>query len=176
MISFLTRIARVTPVPLILRCVVFVSTLLGLWLAAPAEFSNPRFLLALAFLAVLPAFFPGTRAVDIVMMCVLAAWVMTTLGAGEQAEPWRVFGIGAALYVTHSAAALAASVPYDAVVDAQVPLRWAARSGLVLLGAGFVTAAIVVIARTVTPGTSVIVLLMGLAVVIATVALLARRR
>jgi len=175
MISFISRIARVTPVPLILRVIVFVSALIALWLAAPAPVSTPRFFLLMAFIAALPGLFPGSRAVDFVMVSVLVGWVLTTLVGGEPAEPWRVFGIATALYIAHSAAALAASVPYDAVVDAQVPLRWAARSGLVIIGAGLVTAAIVVIARTVTPGTSVVVLLVGLAVVIGTVALLSRR-
>jgi len=176
MTSFVARIARVTPVPLILRIVVFLSALLGLWLAAPAQASTPRFLLAMAFLAALPGLFPGTRVVDFVMASMLAGWVVATLGVGEPAEPWRVFGIGVALYLTHSAAALAGAVPYDAVVDSQVPLRWAARCGLVIIGAGAVTAAIVVIARTVTPGTSIVALLVGLGVVVGTVAMLSRRR
>lgn len=176
MMPLLERLARVTAVPLILRMVIFLSALLGLWLAAPAEASPPRFLLAMAFLAALPGLLPGTRLVDLVMLSMLAGWVVTTLGLGEPAEPWRVFGIGVALYLTHSAAALAAVLPYDAVVDSQVPLRWAARCGLVIVGAGVLTAAIVVMARTITPGTSVVVLLLGLAVVIGTIAMLTRRR
>jgi hypothetical protein len=176
MSAFINRLARTTPVPLILRVVVFLSALLGLWLAAPAQASTPRLILLMAFFAALPGLFPGTRIVDAVMVSVLIAWVVTTLVAGEPAEPWRVFGIATALYVSHSAAALAAAVPYDAVVDAQVPLRWAARCGLVIMGAGLVTAAVVVIARSVTPGNSVIVLLMGLGVAIGTVGLLVRRR
>jgi hypothetical protein len=175
MMSFLARIARVTPVPLTLRAIVFLSALLGLWLAAPAQVSTPRLFLLMAVVAALPGLFPGTRAVDLVMVSLVVGWVVTTLIAGEPAEPLRVFGIGAALYVAHSAAALAAAIPYDAVVDAQVPLRWAARAGLVIMGAGVVTAVIVVIARVVTPGTSVVVLLVGLAVTIGTVALLSRR-
>lgn len=176
MTSFIARIARVTPIPLILRIVVFLSGLSALWLAAPAPLSTPRFVLAMALLAALPALFPGSRAVDFVLVSVLVGWVATTLIAGEPAEPWRVFGIGTALYLCHSAAALASAVPYDAVVDAQVPLRWAARCGLVIVGAGILTAAIVVIARSVIPGHSVVVMLVGLAVVIGTVLLLARRR
>jgi len=173
--SFIGRIARVTPVPLILRIIVFVSALIGLWLAAPAEISTPRFLLGIALLAALPGLFPGTRMVDFVLVTALVGWVVTTLVAGEDAEPWRVFGIATALYVSHSAAALAAVLPYDAVVDSRVPLRWAARCGLVIVAAGVLTAAIVVIARTVTAGNSVLVLLVGLGVVIGTVALLSRR-
>lgn len=176
MTSFIARIARVTPVPLTLRVVVFLSILLGLWLAAPAPLSTPRFLLFMAFLAALPGLFPGTRAVDLVMLCVIVGWVLTTLVGGEPGEPWRVFGIAVALYVSHSAAALAAVVPYDAVVDTQVPLRWAARCCLVIAGAGLLTAGIVVVARTVTPGSSILVLLVGLAVAIGTVAVLSRRR
>ncbi|HZM75813.1 MAG TPA: hypothetical protein VFC19_08810 [Candidatus Limnocylindrales bacterium] len=175
MTSLIARIARVTPVPLILRVIVFISAFLALWLAAPEQASTPRFFLLMASLAALPGLFPGTRVVDFVMVSVLAGWVLTTLVAEEPAEPWRVFEIATALYVSHSASALAAVVPYDAVVDAQVPLRWAARCGLVIIGAGLVTAAIVQIARTVTPGSSVPVLLVGLAVVIGTVALLSRR-
>jgi hypothetical protein len=176
MMSFIARTARVTPVPLILRIVVFLTALSALWLAAPAAISTPRFLLAMILFAALPGLLPGSRLVDLVMISVLVGWVMTTLIAGEPAEPWRVFGIGAALYLCHSAAALASAMPYDAVVDAQVPLRWAARAGLVIMGAGVVTAVIVAIARVVVPGHSVILLLLGLGVVAGTGLLLSRHR
>jgi len=174
--ELIRRISRTTPVPLILRVIVFLSALLALWLAAPAQASTPRLILLMAFLAALPGLFPGTRVVDFVMVSVLIGWVATTLAVGEPAEPLRVFGIATALYVSHSAAALAAVVPYDAVVDTQVPLRWAARCGLVIMGGGLVTAAVVVIARSVVPGRSVLVLLAGLGVAIGTVAMLSRRR
>lgn len=170
------RVARVTPVPLILRVVVFLAGFSGLWLASPEQAGVPRLILLMALIATLPAVFPGTRMVDVVMIGIVAAWMVATLGAGEPAEPTRVFGVATALYLVHSAAALAAAIPYDAIVDAQVPLRWAARATVVIAAGGVITAAVVVIARTVTPDRSAIVLLVGLAVVLSLVAVLTRRR
>ncbi|HEX6684954.1 MAG TPA: hypothetical protein VF062_19350 [Candidatus Limnocylindrales bacterium] len=170
------RVARVTPVPLILRMVVFLASFSGLWLASPQQASVPRLILIMVFIATLPALLPGTRIVDVVLIGIVAAWVATTLGVGEPAEPVRVFAIATALYLAHSAAALAAAMPYDAIVDAQVPLRWAARCALVIIAGGVITAAVVVTARTVPPDRGVIVLLAGLGIVLGTVAVLTRKR
>jgi hypothetical protein len=174
--AWLEKLSRITAVPLILRGVAFLSAFAGLWLAAPQAASAPKTLGILAFLAVLPALAIGTRLVDVVMAGTVILWVITTLGFGEPAEPLRVFGVAAALYLLHSSAAMAAALPYDAVVDPQVPLRWAARSALVVAAAGVVAAVVVLLAPLMTPTTSVIALFAGLGVVLATVALLTMRR
>lgn len=174
--AWLERLSRITAVPLILRAVAFVSAFAGLWLAAPQVASAPKTLGILAFVAVLPALAVTSRLVDVVMAGIVILWIVTALGFGEPAEPLRVFGVAATLYLLHSSAAMAAALPYDAVVDPQVPLRWAARSALVVAAGGVVATVVVLLAPLMTPTTSVIVLFAGLGVVLATVALLATRR
>lgn len=177
--AWLDKMSRVTAVPLILRAIVFLSAWLGLWLAAPAELTEARYLLILAAIALLPALAPGTRGVDAIMLVIIALWAASTLGLGEPAEPGRTFMTAAALYLVHSAAAFAAVLPYDAIVDGQVLQRWAARCGLVLAGAGLLTVAVVGLAAPLAQKPSTLALFAGLATVVGLIALLAaqgRRR
>ena len=56
--------------------------------------------------------------------------------------------LAAALYVMHSAAALAAVLPYDAAVARDVLLRWAARvSGVAAVGVGIGLAGMAVLGQ-----------------------------
>lgn len=174
MTSWLDRLTRVTPAGLAPRAVVLVAVWVGLWLAIPAHLASPGFALVAFVVALIAALGPGSRLMDAVMLGIVAAWMFSTLGLGEPAEPVRTFATGAALYLAHSAAAMAAALPADAVVDGQVLLRWAARSALVLAAAGLVTVMVVLIAPAVTPSTSTLVLLIGLAAAAGVVGLLAR--
>ncbi|WP_117209974.1 hypothetical protein [Allorhizocola rhizosphaerae] len=176
MTAWVNRLARVTAVPLVLRGIVFAAAWLGLWLAVPSPVASLRVALLLVVVALVPALIPGTRVVDGVMLAIVALWVVSTLMVGQAAEPVHTFMTGAALYLTHSAAAFAAVLPYDSVVDAQVVVRWAARSVFVLAAAGVVTAVVVLFAPMAGQTTSVVALFAGLGIVVALIALLARRR
>lgn len=175
MTAWINRLSRVTTVPLLLRGLIFVTVWLGLWLALPAQVASVRAALVLAVVALVPALVPGTRAVDVAMLAIVALWVASTLFAGNTAEPVTTFLTAAALYLTHSAAALAAVLPYDSVVDGQVALRWAARSGLVLAGAALLAALIVALAPVAGRNPSALGLLIGLGAVVGLIALIARR-
>lgn len=176
MTAWVDKLGRVTAVPLVLRGVVFAAAWLGMWLALPSPVASVRVALVLVVVALAPALAPGTRAVDGVMLAIVALWVASVLMVGQAAEPVHTFVTAAALYLTHSAAAFAAVLPYDSVVDAQVVLRWAARSALVLAAAGAVTAAVVLLAPLAGQTTSMVALFAGLGIVVALIALLARRK
>ncbi|HCT75841.1 MAG TPA: hypothetical protein DGT23_04465 [Micromonosporaceae bacterium] len=168
------RLARLTPGPLMMRAVVFVSTAVGLWAASPAQFSSPRLLAPILVVALMPALAPDSRLVGLIMVLIVGAWLLSTLGFNEPAAVGRTFAVACALYLTHSSAALAAVLPHDAIVDTSVLLRWAARRALILTCAGIVTAVIVLLAPAMTPSTSFFALFAGLAVVAALLAVLAR--
>jgi hypothetical protein len=156
------------------RAVAFFAAAAGMWIAAPTAFVSFRLLLPIAIVAALPALIPDGRAVSLTMMVIIGLWVVATLAFGEPAGVARTFLTACALYVTHSAAALAAMLPHDAIVDNQVIIRWAGRSALVIFASGLITAIVVVLAPLLTPTTSIFALLSGLAIVVALVALLAK--
>ena len=74
----------------------------------------------------------------------------------------------------HTLAALAAVLPYDSVVSPDVLLRWVGRAGWVLLGTGVLAAFVVVVPTYLGGRTYLVASLLGLAVMAATVAYLAR--
>jgi hypothetical protein len=170
----LRRLARTAPGPLAVRAMVFFATAAGLWIASPAAFVSFRLVLAIVIVALLPALVPNGRVVGTVLTGIVALWAVSTLAFGEQADASRTFAVACALYLTHSGAALAAMIPYDAVVDNQVIIRWAGRAVLVIASSAVITAFIVIMAPRLTPTTSILVLIGGLAVVAALVAILAK--
>ena len=174
MIRALHRLTRTAPGPLAVRTVVYFAAVAGLWIAAPTAFVSFRLMLLIAIAAALPALLPGGRAVGVTMTFIIGMWAVATLVFGEPATPGRTFLTACALYVTHSAATLAAMLPYDAIVDNQVIIRWAGRTAMVVIASGLVTAFVVLLAPLLTPTTSIFALLGGMAAVAALVALLAR--
>ncbi|GIF98505.1 hypothetical protein [Catellatospora citrea] len=166
-------LGRITGGPLLVRGVVFVAAFTGLLLAAPGGLPA-RMMLGFLALAAVPAIAPGGVAVTLVMLATVAMWLADTMLFLAEPSTGRLLGTAAALYLLHNAAALAAVLPYDAIVDNQVLLRWAVRSALVLGAAGGLT----IVLMTVLPGmyitTPTVALVVGLAVVAAAVALLTR--
>ncbi|MFD0785275.1 hypothetical protein ACFQZ8_15320, partial [Micromonospora azadirachtae] len=62
-------------------------------------------------------------------------------------ELWRLLAFAALLYLAHTLCALAALLPYDAVVDPDVITRWLMRAGAVVLGASVLGVLIMVAGR-----------------------------
>jgi hypothetical protein len=170
--AMIDKLARLTKGPLFVRGVTFMAAWAAMWLAAPAPVATPRYALLMALAALAPAIGPNTRLVTGVMLLIIAGWAASVLGAGEEATGLRTFGVAVGLYLLHSAAALAAVLPYDSIVDRVVLLRWAARCVMVILAGAVVAAIIVWLAPSLTPGSSVPALLAGLAAVAALLALL----
>lgn len=166
------RLARTTAGPLLTRAVVFLSAAIGLWIAMPSQVASWRVVLPIVLTALLPALLPAGRAVGFTMVMIIVAWLTSTLAFGDQAGIMRTFGAACALYLVHTSAALAALLPHDAIVDSQVLVRWAARSGMVVAVAGLITSFVVVLAPRLTPTTSALAVIAGLAIVTAVTTLL----
>jgi hypothetical protein len=98
------------------------------------------------------------------------------------AEPvtfWRLVGLAAALYLGHSLTALAAVLPYDAIVEPEVLARWLSRAFLVVAASAALALALLVGSAVWGGEPLLIASLLGLGVAVGLAALLAwllRRR
>jgi hypothetical protein len=137
--STLQLVRRATPVPLGVRCGVFLAGLVAVVLAYPVWLllARPGFLLLL--LPVLPAVRPRGRLPTVVVLAAVVGWLVATTVGGEAPALWRLLALSAALYLVHSLSALAAVLPYDAAVAPDVVARWVGRALAVLLGSAVLT-------------------------------------
>jgi hypothetical protein len=125
---------RATAGPALVRLVTGVSALAALVLAIPLS-ALGAWVSMLVPAAVAAAFFPRTRWITGVALLSLLGWLMTTIAFAEPVTPARVAGLASALYLMHTAAALAAVLPYDCSVAPGVLLRWFARQlGVLAVG------------------------------------------
>lgn len=129
-----TAAGRATAVPFIVRCGILLTGLLAFGVAWPVELlSSPRFLLAVAIAAVWPAVAPRGRGGTAAALLVVAGWLIDTAGYGSPVTLWRVLALATLLYLAHTLTALAAVLPYDAMVNYDVPGLWLLRSLVVVL-------------------------------------------
>jgi hypothetical protein len=136
-------LARTTPGPVLVRLGVYLIAVLAQALAYPAQLMWSRAVVVILVLAALPALFPRTPAVSAFWLLTALGWVVATTGYGEVASVWRLGALAGALYLVHTGAALAAVLPYDAVVEPVVVARWLVRaSAMVALSVGVAYAAL----------------------------------
>nr|WP_204011407.1 hypothetical protein [Micromonospora andamanensis] len=128
-----TAAARISLAPVLVRVGVFLSALVGLLLAYPAEVVVGEALGPLVAVAVLPALMPRRLWPTFAALVTVGGWLLATEGYGRPIALWRLMAVAAALYLTHTLCALVAVLPYDAVVDPDVIVRWLTRAGAVLL-------------------------------------------
>ncbi|MDW5323290.1 hypothetical protein [Plantactinospora sp. KLBMP9567] len=129
-------IGRITLVPLLVRVGVFGCALLALLLASPARPSDPRLLGLLVVAALAPAVAPRRNWPTLVLLAAAGVWVVATGWYDQRVELWRLLALATFLYLTHTLAALAALLSYDAVVAPEVLARWVTRA----LGVGLASA------------------------------------
>nr|WP_230416975.1 hypothetical protein [Micromonospora tarapacensis] len=119
--------------PVLVRVGVFLSALAGLLLAYPAEVAAGRALGPLVAVAVLPALAPRRLWPTFAALVTVGGWLLATDGYDRPIALWRLMAVAVALYLTHTLCALIAVLPYDAVVDPDVIVRWLTRAGAVVL-------------------------------------------
>jgi hypothetical protein len=124
---------RATAWPFGVRLVVFAAAMVAQGFAYPPETALGSPALLIVMLALLPAVWPRSAAVTVYWLVTVAGWVASTMLYDSQVTLPRLVGLSVALYVVHSGAALAAVLPYDAVVDRVVILRWLMRGVLVIV-------------------------------------------
>ena len=172
-------VSRATPVPLGVRCGVFLTGLTSIVLAFPGWvlFSGPGPLLLLAPL--LPTLLPKGRLPALTALLAIAGWLVGTTVPDARIGLGRLLGLAGSLYLLHSLAALAAVLPYDAVVPLDVVAQWLARALAVVLASAVL--AVVVLSAVGRTGDGVVLAatVLGLGLAVAVAALLAwlwRRR
>ncbi|MCM0675909.1 hypothetical protein NCC78_14595 [Micromonospora phytophila] len=126
--------ARVSLTPLLVRAAVFLVVLVGLLLAFPTEVLLGRALGALVLVALLPAVGPRRVWPTFAALVTVGGWLIATDGYGRPIALWRLLAVAAVLYLGHTLCALAAVLPYDAVVDPDLVVRWLVRAAGVMLG------------------------------------------
>ncbi|MFG1839230.1 hypothetical protein [Micromonospora sp. NPDC049175] len=127
-------VARISVAPLLVRAGIFAVVFAGFALAFPAEVFSGRPLLFLAVAALFPAFGPRRVWAVFTALVTVGGWLLATDGYGRPVALWRLLAVAALLYLAHTLCALAALLPYDAVVDPALISRWLLRAGGVLLG------------------------------------------
>ncbi|MFC5923549.1 hypothetical protein [Micromonospora vulcania] len=127
-------VARLTLTPLLVRGGIFVTVLAGFVLAFPAEVLIGRPILFLSVAALLPAIGPRRIWSTFAALVTVGGWLLATDGYGRPVALWRLLALAALLYLGHTLCALAALLPYDAVVDPELISRWLVRAAAVLLG------------------------------------------
>jgi len=134
------RVRRTAPGPAAVRAVAALAAFAGLALAAPIELLFPggsagptlRLLVAIVPVSLAVGLFPRTRLVGLVLVLTVGVWLLATVGYGDAAGALRVGALAGALYLTHSAAAMAAVLPYDCSVPPRILGRWAIRVAVTL--------------------------------------------
>ncbi|TDC72211.1 hypothetical protein E1193_28235 [Micromonospora sp. KC606] len=131
--ALLGPVRRVSPTTLLVRFGIFVVVLAGLLLAYPVQVFQPRTLLALAVVAALPAAGPRRVWPTFAALVTVGGWVIASAGYDRPIALWRLLAVAATLYLGHTLCAFAAVLPYDALVDPDVVVRWLTRAAVVML-------------------------------------------
>jgi hypothetical protein len=165
---------RATLVPLLVRCAIGLSLVPAMIVAWPTEIGGGRLLLPLVAVALYPAVAPRGRGATVTILVVVAGWIVDTTWFDARVALWRVLSIGTLLYLGHTLTALAAVLPYDAVVNLEVVTAWLGRAAAVVLISAVLTVTALGLAAELAGGAFVIATLVGLAGAAGATMLLAR--
>jgi hypothetical protein len=172
-------IARATAWPFAVRLTVFAAAMLAQGFAYPARTLLGGPLVAMVLLAALPALWPRTAAVSTFWLITVTGWIFATTLLDGVTTLTRLVGLSVCLYVVHTGAALAAVLPYDAVVDPVVVARWLLRAAVIVAGSLGLSVAALFAVSDLSNRTYLVATLLGLVPAVAVVWLLAvvsRRR
>ncbi|WP_307798027.1 hypothetical protein [Actinoplanes flavus] len=170
-----TAAGRATTVPFLVRCGVLLTGLLATAVAWPLELlSNPRFMVFPVAAVIWAALAPRGRGGTAAALTVIGGWLVNTAGFGAPISLWRVLTLATLLYLGHTLTALAAVLPYDAMVNFDVPALWLGRALIVVL----ISAVVIVLALGLTADLGgdafQLATLIGLAAAVAVTMVLAR--
>ncbi|MFI5492738.1 hypothetical protein [Actinoplanes sp. NPDC051859] len=166
--------ARATVLPLLIRGGIGMAFLLALVVAWSETLVLGRAALPLALMAAYPMFAPRGIAPTAAALAVVAGWILDTTWYDAPIALWRVLAIATLLYLGHTLAALAAVLPYDAVVGAEVAGNWLLRAGGVVLGSAVLTVIVLGVSTELTGPAFLLATVAGLAAAVGLALLLAR--
>jgi hypothetical protein len=165
---------RATTTPMLVRAAIALCGVLAVVVAYPAELVVTQYVLILLVVAVVPALLPRGRAASVAAVVIVGGWILDTTWYGERVELWRVLALATLLYLGHTLTALAAVLPYDAVVHSDVVTLWVGRALGVVLVSAVLTVVVLALTAEIVGGTLLIATLVGLAAAVGATILLAR--
>ncbi len=124
---------RATLMPLLIRIGLALSFVLAMIVAWPFQIAASRYLVVLFVIALYPAIAPRGRAVTVAVLVAVGGWILHTTWFDARVALWRVLALATLLYLGHTLAALAAVLPYDALVNLDVVTGWLVRALLTVL-------------------------------------------
>jgi len=169
-----TTVSRATMLPLFIRGGIALVFFGALTIAWPVSLVTGRVLVPLVLVALYPAFAPRGRAVTFAVLVAVAGWIYDTTWYEARVALWRVLAIATLTYLGHTLAALAAVLPYDAVVGAEVVGAWLGRAGLVVVGSAVLTVLALGLTAEAAGGAFLVATLVGLSAAVALTLLISR--
>jgi hypothetical protein len=169
-----TAAARATALPLLVRGGIAMSLVLAMLVAWPTAATASRYVVLLALVGVYPAVAPRGRGVTFTVLVVVGGWILDTTWFDARVALWRVLSIAALVYLGHTLAALAAVLPYDAIVNVDVVGGWLGRALLVVLISAVLTVFTLGLTAELAGGAFMIATLVGLAAAVGVTLLLGR--
>ena len=166
--------ARATVLPFLVRVGIAICGLVAMYTAWPLDVAARPYGGLLGVVALYPAVAPRGRAATIAALVVVAGWLVDTVGFGAEVALWRVLTLATMLYLGHSLTALAAVLPYDAVVNLDVVGGWLARALAVVLISAVLTVVALSLSADLAGGAFLAATLAGLAGAVGATLLLAR--
>jgi hypothetical protein len=133
-----------------------------------------RYVVLPLLVVAVPAFLPRGRAATVAAVTVVTGWIVDTTWYNQPVALWRVLAVATCLYLAHTLTALAAVLPYDAVVHADVVTRWVGRALAVVLGSAVLTVAALALTARLAGNAFLLASLVGLGAAVGVTALLAR--
>jgi hypothetical protein len=170
---------RATPGAILVRLGVYLTGLAAILTAFPSAAVTSRALVLLVGVPLLPAIAPRGRWPSLVALLTVVGWLFSTLGYGEPVRFYRLIAVASLLYLAHSLAALAAALPYDAVVAPEVLAGFLIRSLLVVAASALLGLVVLVVGELAGGGAYLAASVVGLVVAMILAAVLAwllRRR
>ncbi|GAA2595940.1 hypothetical protein GCM10010435_88800 [Winogradskya consettensis] len=169
-----TAVVRATILPLLVRAAIALVFFGALTVAWPVSLVVSRYLAILAVVAVYPAFAPRGRGTTFAILVVVGGWIADTTYYDARVALWRVLAIATLTYVGHTLVALAAVLPYDAMVNVDVLTSWLLRAALVVLGSAVLTVIVLGLTSELAGGAFLVATLVGLAAAVGATMVLAR--
>jgi hypothetical protein len=165
---------RATVLPFSVRAGIGLAVILAMSVAWPAElvFGRPGVLLYLV--ALYPAVAPRGNGPTVAIIIAAAGWLLDTTWYGKSVKLWHVISLAALAYLVHTLAALAAALPYDAIVQVGVLTGWLLRAAGVILIASVLIVVTLGLASELTGRQFLVANLVGLAAASAATLLLTR--
>jgi hypothetical protein len=169
-----TALSRITMIPFLVRFGIALAGLLAMSVAWPPTLLASQFFLPIAAVAVYPAFVPRGRGATLSALVAVAGWLVDTAGFDARVALWRVLALATLLYLGHSLTALAAVLPYDAVVTFEVVAHWLARALAVVIVSAVLTVGALGLTSDLAGGAFLIATLVGLAGAVGATLLISR--